>query len=377
MKKTASLLLLMLLFITHAAEVGVSADKITLGQSCALTGPAKALGEGMKTGLNCYFSKVNEAGGINGRKITLISKDDGYEPDRALANTKALVETDKVFALIGEVGTPTSQAVVPYTISNNVPFIAPFTGAEFLRNPFKKNVINLRGSYYQEMEALTEHLVTKMGKKRIACFFQFDGYGKAGLNGLTIALAKRGLKVVSQGAYQRNTVDVEKGLETIMVGNPDAIVMVGAYKPCAAFIKKAEAKKAGITYCNISFVGTSALINELAGAGEGSLISQVVSFPWDASSALIKEYTADMTKYVSADKIDFGTLEGYMAGKLFCEILKNVQGDPTRDSFIAAMEKKGTFDLGGVTLKFGPKDHQGMESIFITQIKNKKITQVK
>lgn len=375
MKK--AILLLTLISTLLYAENGVTATSVKLGQSCALSGPAQALGEGMKTGLNCYFSKVNDAGGINGRKISLVSKDDGYEPDRAKANTKELVETEKVFALIGEVGTPTSQAVVPYTIANNVPFIAPFTGAEFLRNPFKKNVINLRGSYYQEMEALVEHLTTKMGKKRIACFFQFDGYGKAGLNGLTIALSKRGMKIVSKGAYQRNTVDVEKGLETILAGNPDVIVMVGAYKPCAAFIKKAEAKKSGITYCNISFVGTSALIKELAGAGEGSLISQVVAFPWDKSTALVREYTADMEKYASADKIDFGTLEGYMAGKLFCEILKNVSGELTRNSFIAALEQKGTFDLGGVVLKFGPKDHQGMETIFITQIKDKKITQVK
>lgn len=376
MKKIILFFVVCIVTLLQATEVGVTGNSIKLGQSCALTGPAKALGEGMKTGLNCYFSKVNEAGGISGRKIFLVSKDDGYEPDRALVNTKALVETEKVFALIGEVGTPTSQAVVPYTISNKVPFIAPFTGAEFLRNPFKKNVINLRGSYYQEMEALVEHLTTKMGKKRIACFFQFDGYGKAGLNGLTLALSKRGMKIVSQGAYQRNTVDVEKGLATIMAGNPDAVVMVGAYKPCAAFIKKAEAQKSGITYCNISFVGTGALIKELDGAGEGSLVSQVVSFPWDLSIPLVKEYTEDMKKYATADAIDFGTLEGYMAGKLFCEILKSVSGELTRDSFIAAMEQKGSFDLGGVTLNFGPKDHQGMETIFITQIKNRKITQV-
>jgi ABC-type branched-subunit amino acid transport system substrate-binding protein len=353
------------------AEDGVSSNEILLGQSCALSGPAQALGTGMRAGLNAYFAKLNAAGGINGRKIRLISKDDGYEPDRAIKNTRDLIEKDKVFLLIGEVGTPTSKAVVPIAEEAKVPFFGPFTGAEFLRNPFKKYVINLRGSYYQEMERLTQHLVDKKGLKKVACFYQNDGYGQAGLNGIKIALKKRGMELAATGTYERNTVAVKSGLLKIRGAKPDAIVMVGAYKPCAAFIKLA--KKVGMKdtlYCNISFVGTEALRNDLGDAGEGCLISQVVKFPWDESVPLIKEYMVTMKKYQPEEKIGFVSLEGYSVGKLFSMAAKEVKGDLSREGFISAVDNTGTFDLGGVMLQFGRNDHQGMDDVFLTVIKD-------
>jgi branched-chain amino acid transport system substrate-binding protein len=352
------------------AEDGVTPEEILLGQSCALTGPAGDLGTKMRTGLEAYFSKVNESGGVNGRKIRLISKDDGYEPDRAIKTTRELIEKDKVFLLIGEVGTPTSKAVVPIAEQAKVPFFGPFTGAEFLRNPFKKYVINVRGSYYQEMERLAQYLVDEKGLKKIACFYQNDSYGQAGLSGIEIALEKRGLKLVATGTYERNTVAIKGGLLDIRKASPDAVVMVGAYQPCAEFIKLA--KKVGMTdvvYCNISFVGTGSLKKELGEAGEGCIISQVVSFPHDESILLVAEYNDAMKKYQPATAPGFVSLEGYMVGKLFCMAAKDVKGDLTRESLISAIENTGIFDLGGVVLKFGPNDHQGMDEVFLTIIK--------
>jgi branched-chain amino acid transport system substrate-binding protein len=352
------------------AEDGVTPEEILLGQSCALTGPAGDLGTKMRTGLEAYFSKVNESGGINGRKIRLISKDDGYEPDRAIKTTRELIEKDKVFLLIGEVGTPTSKAVVPIAEQAKVPFFGPFTGAEFLRNPFKKYVINVRGSYYQEMERLAQYLVDEKGLKKIACFYQNDSYGQAGLSGIEIALEKRGLKLVGTGTYERNTVAIKGGLLDIRKASPDAVVMVGAYQPCAEFIKLA--KKVGMTdvvYCNISFVGTGSLKKELGEAGEGCIISQVVSFPHDESILLVAEYNDAMKKYQPATAPGFVSLEGYMVGKLFCMAAKDIKGDLTRESLISAIENTGVFDLGGVVLKFGPNDHQGMDEVFLTIIK--------
>jgi branched-chain amino acid transport system substrate-binding protein len=352
------------------AEDGVTPEEILLGQSCALTGPAGDLGTKMRTGLEAYFSKVNESGGVNGRKIRLISKDDGYEPDMAIKTTRELIEKDKVFLLIGEVGTPTSKAVVPIAEQAKVPFFGPFTGAEFLRNPFKKYVINVRGSYYQEMERLAQYLVDEKGLKKIACFYQNDSYGQAGLSGIEIALEKRGLKLVATGTYERNTVAIKGGLLDIRKASPDAVVMVGAYQPCAEFIKLA--KKVGMTdvvYCNISFVGTGSLKKELGEAGEGCIISQVVSFPHDESILLVAEYNDAMKKYQPATAPGFVSLEGYMVGKLFCMAAKDVKGDLTRESLISAIENTGVFDLGGVVLKFGPNDHQGMDEVFLTIIK--------
>lgn len=354
------------------AEQGVSATEIVLGQSCALNGPAQALGRGMRAGLLACFAEAEAAGGMKGRTIRLISKDDGYEPEKAIKNTRELIDSDKVFILIGEVGTPTSQAVVPVAEKAGIPFFGPFTGAEFLRNPFKKMVINVRGSYYQEMEALAAYLVDTKGMKKIACFYQNDGYGQAGLSGIKLALKKRSMKLAVTGTYERNTVAVGSGLLKIRGAKPDAVVMVGAYKPCAKFIKLAKTKKIGLKdtiFCNISFVGTKALQQELGAAGEGCIVSQVVTFPWDQTVPLVKEYTAAMRKYQPNEDTGFVSLEGYMVGKLFCKAVDAIAGaEITREAFIKAIEDAGTFDLGGVRLQFGPNDHQGMDEIFLTVI---------
>ncbi len=359
------------------AENGVSDKEILLGQSCALTGPAQALGTGMKAGLQAAFTKANDQGGLKGRKVKLISLDDGYEPNRAIKNTRQLLETDKVFMLIGEVGTPTSQAVVPIAEEAKVPFFGPFTGAEFLRNPYKKYVINVRGSYFQEMEKLAQYLVDTKKMKKIACFYQNDGYGQAGLTGIEIALKKRGMELVAAGTYERNTVAVKSGLLKIRNSKPEAVIMVGAYKPCAEFIKMA--KKVGMqnaVYCNISFVGTEALRLELGKDGEGCIISQVVNFPFDESVGIVKEYTEAMKKYNPQGKIGFVSLEGYMVGKLYCMAVNEISGDLTREGLIEAIDRVGTFDLGGTELKFGADDHQGMDKIFLTIIKNGEIHQM-
>lgn len=358
-------------------EDGVTDKEVVLGQSCALEGPAKELGRGMRAGLQACFAKVNAAGGINGRTIRLISKDDGYEPDKAIKNTRALIEEDKVFLLIGEVGTPTSQAVVPIAEESKVPFFGPFTGAEFLRNPFKKYVINIRASYYQEMEALAGYLVDQKKLKSISCFYQNDGYGQAGLKGIEIALAKRNMKLASTGTYERNTTAVKSGLLQIRKSKPEAVVMVGAYAPCAEFIKLA--KTVGLqdaVFCNISFVGSQPLCDALGEAGEGCLISQVVPYPEDASVPFVKEYKEAMDARKETDedaKVGFRSLEGFTAGRVFCEVLKAMQGQITREAFIEKLQEIGTFDLGGVKLTFGPEDHQGMDKVFLTVIKGGKV----
>lgn len=356
------------------AEDGITDKEIVLGQSCALAGPAQALGTGMRAGLQAAFAEANEAGGIHGRSVRLVSKDDGYEPDKAIANTTQLIEKDKVFLLIGEVGTPTSKAVVPMAERAKVPFFGPFTGAEFLRNPFKKYVVNLRGSYNQEMEALTAYLVDKKGLKTIACVYQNDGYGKAGLNGLVAALKKRSMELSATGTYERNTTAVKAGLLKIRRAKPDAVVMVGAYKPCAEFIRLA--KKVGMkktVYCNISFVGTKALHKELGDAGEGCIISQVVTFPEDQSVPIVKAHLAAMKKHQAGTEPGFVSLEGYAVGRLFCEVANIAGKNLTRENFLSAIGKTGKFDLGGMVLEFGKTDHQGMDEIFLTIIKGGKI----
>ena len=358
-----------------AQEKGVSDSAILFGESCALKGPARGLGTGMNLGLQVYFDAVNSLGGIHGRSLKLLKYNDGYEPKKAKITTKLLVEKKKVFALIGEVGTPTSKAVFPYVQKMGVPFIAPFTGAEFLRSPYKHLVVNVRGSYFQEMETLAKYLVDQRGIKKIACFYQNDGYGKAGLAGIRIALKRRGMGLCGEGTYKRNTIAINKGLKDIASSGAQAVIMVGAYKPCAQFIKHAKktSELSEAVFCNISFVGTKNLLKELGAASEGCIVSQVVPFPWDTKVPLVAEYQKAMKAAGKASSIGFITLEGYMAGKLVAMNLKKMGRDLTRESFLQNFARTGKFDLGGVVLRYGAKDNQGMDQVFLTRFEEGKI----
>ena len=350
------------------AEPGVLDDRIVFGQSAAFDGPAAALGLGMREGILAAFNEVNAAGGVNGHKLDLISYDDGYEPEKAIANTKRLIDENAVFALVGEVGTPTSNAAQPIATEAGVPFIGPFTGAAFLRDPSLGNVINVRGSYDQETEAWIEHLTTDLGLSRIAILYQDDTFGRAGLSGVTKAMDKRGLKLVAEGTYERNTTAVKTALLTIRKAEPEAVVMVGAYKPCAEFIKLAHRLKMDAVFVNISFVGPNALAKELAEDGEGVVVTQVVPFPDDTNLPLVAGYQKALKTSNPGAEFGFVSLEGYMVGRLIVEALQKIQGEVTRANLLSTIKETGSFDLGGVTLSYGPSDNQGMDQVFLTVI---------
>jgi len=349
--------------IHSAAEEGVNADTITFGQAAVLDGPAAALGQGMRNGLQAAFDEVNARGGVHGRKLKLISRDDGYEPERAIAETRKLIEEDKVFALIGPVGTPTSAAAQPIATVAKVPFIGAFTGAGFLRNPKLENVINLRASYGAETEAWIKHLTEDLKIKKIAIFYQDDAFGRAGLDGVKAAMAKRGLELAEEATYERNTVAVKTALLTLRRAAPDAVVMVGAYKPCAEVIKLAHRLEFNPVFVNISFVGASALAKELGPDGKGVVVSQVVPFPWDKSLKVVADYQAAIK-----DTPDFVSLEGYLVGRLAIAALEKIAGEPTRAGLIKAIKDTGTFDIGGLAMTFGPMKNEGLDQVFLTVI---------
>lgn len=269
------------------AEPGVGPDRILFGQAAALTGPAASLGQDMRKGLLAAFGEVNRAGGVKGRKLDLVSLDDGYDPDRSVQATKKLIDDDNVFALIGAVGTPTSMATQPIAADDGVPFIGAFTGAEFLRTPFKPNVVNVRASYFQETEAMVERLVADRGIRRIAILYQDDAYGRAGLEGVQRALEKRSMRLVAEGTFERNTTAIKSPLLVIRAADPEAVILVGPYMPCAAFIKLARSLEMTSLFLNTSFVGAGALAHELGPLGDGVIVTQVTPSPWDRSLPLV------------------------------------------------------------------------------------------
>lgn len=359
---------LALLSSEAVGATGVSDKRIVFGQSAAFKGPAAALGLGMRDGILAAFHEANETGGINGRKLELIAYNDGYEPETAIGNTNRLLEEDKVFALIGEVGTPTSKAVQPIATDQNVPFLDPFTGANFLRHPSLHNVVNVRASYDQETEAWIEYLVESLGHSRIAILYQDDSFGRAGLAGVGKALEKRGMQLVAEGTYKRNTTAVKRALLAIRKGRPDAVVMVGAYKPCATFIKLARRIEMNAVFVNISFVGSKALSHELGVAGEGVIVSQVVPLPDNKTIPLVARYRHALKASNSNAEPGFVSLEGYVVGRLVVEALQRLGRTVTRDGLISTIKDVGTFDLNGIELIYGPNDNQGMDQVFLTMI---------
>ena len=333
-----------------------SESRIILGQSAAFTGPAAQLGIQFHQGAKVYFDQFNAQGGTGRQQIELRKLDDGYEPARCAENTKKFI-ADDVFALFGYVGTPTSVVALPMAIKEKIPFIAPFSGAMVLREPFSRYAFHVRASYNDETALIVKQL-TNLGLKKIAVFYQNDAYGKAGLDGVNLALGRLNLKPVAEATVERNSVDVAQAVKTLVAASPDAVVQIGAYKACAAFIREARKSGYGGTFYNVSFVGTQALADELGKDGAGVVVSQVVPSPYNPARQIAREFAeavkAANNKEVSAN---FSSMEGYLAARLFAEGLRRAGPKPTRELLMTGLEGIGNQSFGGFSVSFGPTDH--------------------
>ncbi|MFM2089663.1 MAG: hypothetical protein RLZZ127_152 [Planctomycetota bacterium] len=360
---------LALLASTALAADGVTPTEITIGQSAPLSGPAKGLGEGMSLGLKAAFASVNAAGGVHGRQLVLRSVDDGYEPERCVENTARLVEEDKVFLLGGYVGTPTAKAALQVVNEAKVPLVGLFTGAMLLRKPEEAQVVNLRASYDQETEAIVERLTADLKLARIAVFYQNDAFGQAGLSGTKKALDKRGLAMAGKATFERNTVAVKTGLADLIAAKPDAVVVVGPYKPVATIAKEANAAGFRPMLATISFVGTDALLAEGGTEVEGMVISQVVPPPGDAAIPAVKAYHAALAASDPAAKPGYISFEGYLTGMTIAEGLKAAGAQPERAGLLAAYAGMKA-DLGGIALAWDPALRQLSHTVWMTQVRN-------
>ena len=355
-----------------SGEPGVFDDYILFGQSAAFSGPANELGINMRLGIKAAFQEVNQRGGVNGRQLELKFMDDAYEPEAAITNTKQLIE-DGVFALIGAVGTPTSRSATPVAAEEGIPYVAPFTGAAFLRDPEWQNIVNLRASYNQETEEMVERLTEDLGIERIAVMYQDDSYGRAGYSGATSALARRGMEPVSVGLYPRNTLAVKTGLLDLRKGNPEAVIIIGAYQPVAALISWARFIGMDPIFMTVSFVGSNALAEELVSmelrsAGTGVFVTQVVPFPSDTSLPIVQSYHRALSDFAPAAEPGFVSFEGYLAGRLAIAALERCGRDVTRTCFLDIIRNEEPFDLDGFEMRYGLDDNQGSDAVFLTVI---------
>jgi ABC-type branched-subunit amino acid transport system substrate-binding protein len=339
------------------------ANRLVIGQSAALSGPASALGEQFRIGAQLVFERVNAHGGVGGRQIELRSLDDGYEPERCAANTRKLIDGG-AFALFGYIGTPTSMAALPLINAAKIPFVAPFTGAEALRTPFNRQAFHVRASYFDETAEIVKQ-VTAVGIKRIGVFYQDDSYGKAGLEGVVRALKPLGLEPAGLGTVARNTVDVDAAVKAILAHKPVAIVQISAYKSCAAFVRAARKAGFGGSFYNVSFVGTQALARELGADARSVAVSQVMPYPFAAITPLAGEYLAAGRAASSSFDPNYSSMEGYVAARTLVEGLKRA-ASATPDGLIAGLESLHEYNLGGFFVDFSAQKHSGSKYVDMT-----------
>ncbi len=364
------------------AQQGVTSKEVLVGMSTVLTGPAAVLGANFLSGAEAAVKAVNDGGGVHGRKLRLVAYDDGYEPKNTVANVEKLLKRDKVFCLLGNVGTPTTVAIKDTLEKEKVPLFFPFTGAEALRSPVSRYLFHYRASYDQETEAFVQGIVDELGIKRVAVFYQDDTYGQAVLAGTQAALKTRRLRPVALGTYTRNLEDIQDALGAIMKERPEAVVMAGTYSAAAKFIIswKRQSIIDGTSerdpvFMNVSFVGPESLSDLLGKYGENVVVTQVVpsyyTYFGGVNYPAVSEYLQALSRHSASAKPTFGSLEGYLATKVLVEILKGAGKELTRESAIEAAERIKNLDIGaGNSIGFSPENHQGSQTVYPTVLKN-------
>jgi len=360
--------------LAGAAEQGISDTKIWVGTSVPLSGHASYLGHGIVTGINTYFRYINSEGGIHGRKLALRAYDDDYNPPLMISNVKRLIHDDKVFALIGLVGTPTTLAVVGHSQEHGVPLLFSFTGAIELRNPVKQYIMNLRPSYWDECATAVDYFI-EHGKRRFAVFYQNDAYGINGRNGVERRLIKYDLNLVSEASYIRGVSDVKDQVQEIKKYKPDVVVMIGTADACSAFVKKAVSEgMQDVWFSNVSFVGSHELANKLQDAEATVFVTEVFPSPFNASLPAVEEYRQLMKKFYPESEPNPVSFEGFLSAKLFVEAMKRKGDNHNGQGLIRILEDMHDVDIGiGEKINFSSLDHQGLDRVYITRIENGKI----
>ena len=345
---------------------GQTGEALLLGQSAPFSGPSAQLGREFREGAEAWFVEVNRRGGIHGRPVRLISRDDRYDPDLTVRNTRLLLEQDRVLALFGYVGTPTTKAVLPLVERDRIPLVAPLTGARLLREPLRPTVFNLRASYGAEVDRIVDQLV-RDARHRIAVLHQNDAFGQDGLMAAQQALRSHGLRPVATAPVERNSTQVGAAVNRILAARPSAVLIISAYPSSAAFSRELLRRGSRAQLMNVSFVGTRGLQEALGdGRATGIGIAQVVPFPWNRRVPVVAEYQKLMRRQSPMVSFSFTSLEGFLAARLATEGLQRAGRNPTRQSLVQALESIRNLDIGGMTLNLGPKDHQASDNVELT-----------
>jgi len=347
-------------------EPGVTKDAILIGQSAPLSGVNAPLGVEQRDGALAYFEFINKRGGVHGRKIVLKTVDDGYVPARTAANVKKLIEEDRVFALFFLRGTSHVAEAAKVFVPAKVPLFSCSCGALSLREPLNPYLFHTRASFQDETDRIIEYLATT-GVKRIAIFYQTDGFGKDGQLASERAARRIGTNIIAQGGVEPNSVDVAKAVADVAKAEPQAVIMYTLFKPAVEFVRQMKKAGANPTFIALSPVGTNGLIKELGPDSRGIVVSQTVPYPWSPSTPVVKEYL-NILKENPQTPVGFSTMEAYIAAKVLVEGLRRAGKDLTRGKLIRTMESMKSYDAGGYQVSFSPTNHNGSTYVDLTVI---------
>jgi ABC-type branched-subunit amino acid transport system substrate-binding protein len=361
--------LLFSLLLMPALALAQQGNVIKLGQSLPLTGPLAELGSEYRDGALAYFKWINSKGGVHGRRIELVTIDDGYVVDKTVENAKKLLDQDNVFAFFGMFGSANYGALLPLINERNVPSVAPYTGSDALRAQVSPNTFWLRASYGDETEKIVDQLTT-LGINRIAVFYQDDAFGKAGLAGVENALKKRQLKVLATGVYDKTKNDISEAIKVIGAAEPQAVVMISTYKPTAAFVKQMRLAGRLPQFFALSVVGYKALQTELGKEAAGIALSQVVPYPWSSSVPLVREFDALPKDMQPKAGVTYTTFEGFIAAKVMVEGLRRAGPQLTREKLVGAFESMRLYDAGGFAVAYSGSERLGSRFAEVTIVSN-------
>jgi len=359
---------------------GVTDDEIRFGMVAPFTGANKEFGRQLKLGIETAFNAANEAGGINGRRTTLVAADDGYEPVRTVEVMRRLYEQDQVFGTIGNFGSPTAAVAVPFALSQKSLFFGPFTGASIVRHdPPDRYVFNYRVSYAEEAGAAVRYLVKvrRLRPEQIAVFAQQDAFGDAGFVGVEKAMrALRGGEAheILRLNYQRNSVDVDDAIAHLRASRAPikAVVMVATYRAAAKFIEKTRTLYPTMLYTNVSAVGSTGLAAELMLLGpryaDGIVVTQAVP-DVNGSSSLVLGYKSALARLYPSETPDYVSFEGYVTANIVLEALRRAGPQPDTEKVVDSLESLHDFNMGlGTPINFGATEHQASHKVWGTQL---------
>ena len=352
------------------AAPAARAQEVVIGQVAPLSGVLASTGRQMVIGGQIYFDAINAQGGIHGAKIRHEVVDDGYKVTETVRLTRELLARPEVVALFGFAGTANVTQLLTDGVldAGGAALVAPYTGGESLRNPFNPWIFHVRAGYADEAEHMVQQLTT-LGMNRIAVMYQDDGFGKAGLLGVTNALDKRKLKLAVAAGYERNTDKVEEAVKKIKASDAQAIIMVSVNKSTAAFMKLYRESGGGAQMYNISVVDPVELV-KLAGLknAHGLGISQVMPYPYMANMPVVREYQTLLKKYAPKELINYTSFEEFVGAKVLVEALRRAGPKPTRTKVVKALESRGNYDTGGISVSYSPGNRIGSRYVEVTVI---------